>query len=63
MGWDWSVGFMHYSDYWRDHRRLFQTHFRWGSIHRYYPVQQSLVRGLLKDFLKHPNDVFHLTKQ
>ncbi|KAF8158888.1 cytochrome P450 [Mycena galopus ATCC 62051] len=62
MGWDFNIGLMPYSEKWRQHRRLFDQHFRRTAIPAYYPVQLRKIQDLLRGLLSTPDDFVAHTK-
>ena len=57
-----SVGFarlfvvMDYTDEWRDHRKMFNQHFKPAAIPAYHPVMAQQVRRLLSLLLETPEE-------
>ncbi|KAF7364910.1 O-methylsterigmatocystin oxidoreductase [Mycena venus] len=62
IGWDFSVGFMRVGDRWRQHRRMFQQHFRPDASRNYRPMQMNKVHQLLQGLLYSPQDFRELVK-
>ncbi|KAF7365146.1 O-methylsterigmatocystin oxidoreductase [Mycena venus] len=56
IGWDFNVAFMRVGDRWRQHRRMFQQHFRPDASRNYRPVQMNKVHVLLRGLLSSPQD-------
>lgn len=52
--WSRSFGFMQHGDEWREHRRLFNMHFRPSAIAQYHAKQKSAVCTLLRSLLDAP---------
>ncbi|KAF7365163.1 Cytochrome p450 [Mycena venus] len=62
IGWESNVGFMRVGDRWRQHRRMFQQHFRPDASRSYRPAQMNKVYQLLQGLLSSPQDFRELIK-
>ncbi|KAJ7935572.1 cytochrome P450 [Mycena leptocephala] len=62
MGWDFSMALMRLGDRWRNHRRMFQQHFRRDMSRNYRPVQMKKVHALLQGLLSTPQEFRDLLK-
>ncbi|KAJ7366935.1 cytochrome P450 [Mycena albidolilacea] len=62
MEWDFNVGLMPLGDRWRQHRRMFQQHFRRDLSRNYRPVQMKKAHQLLQGLLESPQDFRELLK-
>ncbi|KAF7365164.1 Cytochrome p450 [Mycena venus] len=62
MGWESSTAFMRVGDRWRQHRRMFQQHFRPDASRNYRPAQMNKVYQLLQGLLSRPQDFRELIK-
>ncbi|KAF7365142.1 O-methylsterigmatocystin oxidoreductase [Mycena venus] len=62
MGWESNIGFMHVGNRWRQHRRMFQQHFRPDASRHYRPIQMNKVYQLLQGLLSSPQDFRELIK-
>ncbi|KAJ7819419.1 cytochrome P450 [Mycena olivaceomarginata] len=62
MEWDFNVGLMPLGDRWRQHRRMFQQHFRRDLSRNYRPVQMKKAHQLLRGLLESPQDFRELLK-
>ncbi|KAF7374544.1 O-methylsterigmatocystin oxidoreductase [Mycena sanguinolenta] len=51
MGWNYSFSFLPGGDKWRDHRKMFQQHFRPDVSRDYHPIQMKKVHLLLQELL------------
>ncbi|KAG5732706.1 O-methylsterigmatocystin oxidoreductase [Termitomyces sp. T112] len=58
MGWDFQVGWIPYGDYWRQHRRILQQEFNYNAATHFHPYQLNAARGLLRNLLDSPDDLF-----
>ncbi|KAK7048410.1 O-methylsterigmatocystin oxidoreductase [Favolaschia claudopus] len=56
MGWGFNVGLMPMSDRWRQHRRMFQQHFRRDIARTYRPIQTEKIHQLLQQLLSDPQN-------
>ncbi|KAF7346415.1 putative cytochrome P450 [Mycena sanguinolenta] len=56
LGWDFNVALMPLGDRWREHRRMFQEHFRRDRVRNYHPIQMKKVHQLLRGLLSSPQD-------
>ncbi|KAK0193992.1 cytochrome P450 [Armillaria mellea] len=54
-GWDFSLGLMRYSDWWRMHRRMFHQYFQPRAVPAYNPVQMKATSVLLQQLRKSPD--------
>ncbi|KAJ7366948.1 cytochrome P450 [Mycena albidolilacea] len=61
-GWDFNIGMMPLGDKWRQHRTMFQQHFRRDVSLNYRPVQMKKVYQLLQGLLDDPQDFQELLK-
>ncbi|KAF9468084.1 cytochrome P450 [Collybia nuda] len=59
MGWEWNLGHMRYSDWWRRHRKMFHHFFQPRSLSNYHEVQLEATSALLHQLLDKPNDFYH----
>ncbi|KAK0480174.1 cytochrome P450 [Armillaria novae-zelandiae] len=57
-GWDFSVGLMRYSDWWRMHRRMFHQYFQPRALPSHYPAQLKATSVLLRQLLESPDNLF-----
>ncbi|KAF7365147.1 O-methylsterigmatocystin oxidoreductase [Mycena venus] len=62
MGWDFNVGMMPIGDKWRQHRRMFQQHFRRDIALDHRPAQMKKVHQFLQGLLADPRDFRELIK-
>ncbi|KAI1785525.1 cytochrome P450 [Ganoderma leucocontextum] len=53
-GWEWSIAFMPYGQWWRRHRRAFWQHFHPGVIPKYRGVLEQGAHRLLSRLLTTP---------
>ncbi|KAI0002554.1 cytochrome P450 [Russula compacta] len=53
MGWDWTFALMRYGPRWKEHRRVFHSHFN-HSVTEHQEVQLEISRELLTLLLKSP---------
>ncbi|KAK0193917.1 cytochrome P450 [Armillaria mellea] len=58
-GWETSLTFMRYSNWWRKHRRMLHEYFHLRSVPAYYSVQMKTTSVLLQQLLKSPDGMFH----
>ncbi|KAK7678454.1 hypothetical protein QCA50_018514 [Cerrena zonata] len=56
MSWDWNMGFMPYSQLWRDHRRVFHQFFNSREVSKYQPIQVRECRAFLQRILSSPSE-------
>ncbi|KAK7048377.1 O-methylsterigmatocystin oxidoreductase [Favolaschia claudopus] len=56
LGWDFNVGLMQMGDRWRQHRRLFQQHFRRDIVRTYGAIQMIKIHQFLQQLLSDPQD-------
>ncbi|KAF7374551.1 O-methylsterigmatocystin oxidoreductase [Mycena sanguinolenta] len=54
MGWDFTFLLLPAGDKWRDHRKMFQQHFRPDVARNYHPIQMNKVHLLLQALLSSP---------
>ncbi|KAF7374506.1 O-methylsterigmatocystin oxidoreductase [Mycena sanguinolenta] len=54
MGWDFTFALLSGGDKWRDHRKMFQQHFRQDMSRNYHPIQMKKVHLLLQELLSSP---------
>ncbi|KAK0223484.1 cytochrome P450 [Armillaria fumosa] len=57
-GWNFSLGLMRYSDWWRMHRRIFHQYFQPRALPSYYPTQLKATSVLLRQLLQSPDNFF-----
>ncbi|KAF7364917.1 O-methylsterigmatocystin oxidoreductase [Mycena venus] len=62
IGWDFNIAFMRVGDRWRQHRRMFQQHFRPDASRNYRPIQMNKVHQLLQGLLSNPQDFREFVK-
>ncbi|KAF8139517.1 cytochrome P450 [Mycena galopus ATCC 62051] len=62
MGWDFHIALMSMGDRWRQHRRIFQQHFRQDVSRNYRPIQIKKVHQLLRGLLSSPHEFRELIK-
>ena len=55
MGWDWTFALMRYSPRWKEHRRVFHSHFNL-EVTEHHIIQLSAVQELLQLLLRSPKD-------
>jgi len=53
MGWDWTFALMRYGPRWKEHRRVFHSHFN-HSVVEHQEIQLEISRELLTLLLKSP---------
>ncbi|KAI0066963.1 cytochrome P450 [Artomyces pyxidatus] len=53
MGWDWTFALMRYGPRWKEHRRVFHSHFN-HNMHEHRHIQIDISRELLSLLLKTP---------
>ncbi|KAJ6502305.1 cytochrome P450 [Mycena sanguinolenta] len=56
MGWDFNAGSMRLGNKWREHRRIFQQHFRQEACRNYRPIQMKKIHQLLQRLLSSPQE-------
>ncbi|KAF7374565.1 O-methylsterigmatocystin oxidoreductase [Mycena sanguinolenta] len=56
MGWDFTFLMLPAGDKWRDHRKMFQQHFRPDVTRNYHPIQMNKVHLLLQALLSSPQE-------
>jgi hypothetical protein len=60
MGWDWTFALMRYGPRWKEHRRVFHSHFNHGVI-EHQEIQLDISKQLLTLLLTSPkNYVEHM---
>ena len=60
MGWDWTFALMRYGPRWKEHRRVYHSHFN-HSVTEHQEIQLDISRELLNLLLKTPeNYVGHI---
>ncbi|KAG7087440.1 hypothetical protein E1B28_013406 [Marasmius oreades] len=57
--WDFSFGFMGYSNMWRLHRRTFHQFFQPRTIPDYYNIQRERTASLVQKLATSPKNLFH----
>ncbi|KAF7365150.1 O-methylsterigmatocystin oxidoreductase [Mycena venus] len=62
IGWEFNIAFMSVGGRWRQHRRMFQQHFRPDASRNYRPTQMNKVHQLLQGLLSSPQDFRELIK-
>jgi hypothetical protein len=55
MGWDWTFALMRYGPRWKEHRRVFHSHFN-HSVAEHQVVQLEVSRELLTLLLTSPKN-------
>ncbi|KAK0223439.1 cytochrome P450 [Armillaria fumosa] len=58
-GWDFNLGLMRYSDWWRMHRRMFHQYLQPRAVPAYNPVQMKATLVLLQQLNKSSDAFFH----
>ncbi|KAJ7259494.1 cytochrome P450 [Mycena haematopus] len=56
MGWDFTLALLPHGDRWRQHRRMFQQHFRRDISRNYRPVRMKKIHQLLLGLLSSPQE-------
>ncbi|KAJ7259513.1 cytochrome P450 [Mycena haematopus] len=56
IGWDFALSLLPHGDRWRQHRRMFQQHFRQDISRNYHPIQMKKIRQLLLGLLSSPQE-------
>ncbi|KAG7086779.1 hypothetical protein E1B28_002709 [Marasmius oreades] len=56
--WKWMFAFMHYSDWWRLHRRTFHQFFQPRVVSDYYEIQKERTSLLIQNLATSPKDFF-----
>ncbi|KAF7374525.1 O-methylsterigmatocystin oxidoreductase [Mycena sanguinolenta] len=56
MGWDFTFVLLSGGDKWREHRKMFQQHFRQDVSRKYHPIQMKKVHLLLQELLSSPQE-------
>ncbi len=60
MGWDWTFALMRYGPRWKEHRRVFHSHFN-HDVDEHQQIQLEISREFLTLLLKKPeNYVDHI---
>ena len=60
MGWDWTFALMRYGPRWKEHRRVYHSHFN-HSVTEHQEIQLDISRELLNLLSKTPeNYVGHI---
>ncbi|KAJ6508704.1 cytochrome P450 [Mycena sanguinolenta] len=54
IGWDFNLGLLPLGDRWREHRRMFQEHFRRDIARSYHPIQMKKIHQLLRGLVSSP---------
>ncbi|KAI0300588.1 cytochrome P450 [Multifurca ochricompacta] len=54
MGWDWTFALMRYGPRWKEHRRVFHSHFN-HSVNEHQEIQLEISKDLLTLLLKSPD--------
>ena len=54
VGWEWSLAFMPYGQWWRRHRRAFWQHYNPAVIPTYYEDLERGAHRLLSRLLARP---------
>jgi hypothetical protein len=62
MGWDWTFALMRYGPRWKEHRRVFHTHFN-HSVAEHQQVQLDISKELLTLLLKSPENCLEHMRQ
>ncbi|KZV60973.1 cytochrome P450 [Peniophora sp. CONT] len=55
MGWDWTFALMRYGPRWKEHRRVFHSHFNQG-VTEHQTIQLSIVQELLQLLARSPEN-------
>lgn len=63
MTWDFNLGFMPYTQKWRDHRRAFHQYFNQREVAKYEPIQVQECRAFLRRMLDAPDDLAQHVRQ
>ncbi|KAI0050530.1 CyP450 monooxygenase [Auriscalpium vulgare] len=58
MGFDWSLGFTPYNEWWKNSRKLFHKHFQPSAVPQFRPKKTKAVHDFLKRLADTP-DQFH----
>ncbi|VDC00278.1 unnamed protein product [Peniophora sp. CBMAI 1063] len=53
MGWDWTFALMRYGPRWKEHRRVFHTHFNQDAT-EHQGIQLTIVQELLRSLARSP---------
>jgi cytochrome P450 len=62
MGWDWTFALMRYGPRWKEHRRVFHSHFN-HSVAEHQEIQLEISKELLTLLLKSPEEYVAHIKQ
>jgi cytochrome P450 len=62
MGWDWTFALMRYGPRWKEHRRVFHSHFN-HSVVEHQEIQLEISRELLTLLLKSPEQYLEHMRQ
>lgn len=62
MGWDWTFALMRYGPRWKEHRRVFHSHFN-HSVAEHQQVQLEISKELLTLLLKSPEKCLEHMRQ
>jgi hypothetical protein len=62
MGWDWTFALMRYGPRWKEHRRVFHSHFN-HSVTEHQEIQLEISRELLILLLKEPENYVEQIRQ
>ena len=62
MGWDWTFALMRYGPRWKEHRRVFHSHFNQGTA-EHQAIQVKLVQELLQLLARSPDNYLSHMRQ
>jgi cytochrome P450 len=62
MGWDWTFALMRYGPRWKEHRRVFHSHFN-HSVTEHQDIQIEISKELLSLLLKSPEKYLEHMRQ
>ncbi|KAJ7681389.1 cytochrome P450 [Mycena rosella] len=62
IGWDFTLGFIPYTNRWRQQRRLLHQSFRPDAARTYRPIQMTKIHDFLRGLLSKPEDFVALYK-
>ena len=62
MGWDWTFALMRYGPRWKEHRRVFHSHFNQGTT-EHQTIQLNLVQELLQLLARSPENYLSHMRQ
>ena len=62
MGWDWTFALMRYGPRWKEHRRVFHSHFN-HSVTEHQEIQLEISKELLTLLLKSPEKYLEHMRQ